>query len=324
VNKSKLILILSTLCLYELAWSTPQIPEKIIINGKKHKLLSTPLEPLRRDSSSINLPYFPKYFADSDSTYLTSSGNWRGYIATWKIENDSLFLVKIEDYNSDKTADLSDIFNEQYINGKVMASWYTGDLRVADGALLNYIHMGFMSTYEKETVIEVERGIIISIQKYDNRRKDPPRGYVRMMTLNLTADIPKSLHACHDPISDTLCLSDDKGELNIYGFTIQDFQNRLDKPARKDFVAAKMDSCAQSYAGHFTFGEPSLENQRYGYVGWADGAAVDGGGMMRIVVMSNLYSRLFVFILMKGSDREYFDKVTDVFCHSLVFMEFGY
>jgi hypothetical protein len=319
VIRIKFKVFLFILLLIRMASGTAQTPDNIIFKGKVHDLLCAPLESLNEDSSGIVLPRFGLNIAGSDTDIVINTSNWRGYVATWKITNDTLYLIDI----NDGKYDLAKIFGNLYIDGKVLAFWYSGDLIIGDGELLSYIHMGFMSKHEKETVIEINRGIVISVQEYENEERDPPRGYARMMTLNLIADIPKSLHHCYNPISDTLCLTDKKGNINIYGFTIKDPINRFDKSIQKLFVAQHLDSCAQSYGANFIFGEPTFENQRYGYIGWINGVASDNSGMMRILVMSNFHSRLFVFILYKGNDLEYYNKMTDIFCHSLVFVEFG-
>jgi hypothetical protein len=274
------------------------------------------------DSVGIDLPFFPEYFSNSDSTFSYSTGNWRGYIGKWQMENDTLYLLEIWDDDYEKQADLKQIFGEYYVDGKVMAFWYTGDLIIPKGDLLSYIHMGFMSRYEKEIVIEIENGIVQNMQEYDNRLDDPPRGYVRATTLNLTVDVPKKLKLCYEPVSDTICFFNEKDEIYINGIVYHEPANRLEKKQQIDFVLGIVDSCITENHSKLSFGEIEFEKQRYGSVAWADGITFDFGLKMRVLAMSNFSSRLIVTIISKGNSREKFEKITDTFCHSLIFMEF--
>jgi hypothetical protein len=304
--KIRFLLILFLFALdFGTAAATPQDHEIIIYKGKKETLMSVPLESLvdKAESLGINLPYFSKYFSD-DSSISMSTGNWRGYIATWEIDGETLYLVEISEPRGKKKADLSQIFGNYCAGNKVKAFWYTGDLRIPKGDLVSYIHMGFMSVYEREIVIEVENGIVKEISEYKNKIKDPPRGFQSAMTLNLSVDIPKSLSHCYDPISDTICLKDDKGELSIMGFVLHEVADRLDRNGQRDFVARSIDSCMQAMSLHITLSIPQFEKQRYGYVGWIDGSAKDNSGLMRTLVLANFYSRLYIQITLKELDKE--------------------
>jgi len=52
---------------------------------------------------------------------------------------------------------------------RVFAHWYSGTLRVRDGQMLNYRHMGYMSVFERELLIEVEHGVVTGERIKDNR-----------------------------------------------------------------------------------------------------------------------------------------------------------
>ena len=52
---------------------------------------------------------------------------------------------------------------------RVFAHWYSGTLRVRDGQMLNYKHMGYMSVFERELLLEVERGVVTGTKVMDNR-----------------------------------------------------------------------------------------------------------------------------------------------------------
>ncbi len=106
---------------------------------------------------------------------------WRRYQATWQIEDNQLILKKNEDSKSlfassdtvpEVTVDLSDIFDRyQDKQGRIVASWFSGELKVVSGERIYYVHMGFDREYENETVYQVEQGKIISKTDYRNSIK---------------------------------------------------------------------------------------------------------------------------------------------------------
>jgi hypothetical protein len=81
----------------------------------------------------------------------------RGYIATWKIDNGKLFLIKIVSGDcSAEPADLdvSSIFKKPL---PVEATWYSGVLRIPRGKLLKFINAGYASVYEEEVLLTWRR-----------------------------------------------------------------------------------------------------------------------------------------------------------------------
>ena len=43
---------------------------------------------------------------------------------------------------------------------RVFAHWCSGTPRVPQGVQLKYVHMGYASTYERELMLQVERGVL--------------------------------------------------------------------------------------------------------------------------------------------------------------------
>lgn len=113
----------------------------------------------------------------------SSTANWDGYTAYWKIENGNLYLQHIDVYLHNETRDtswvkvfspddLKDVFASYYRGGKIYASWFSGQVRAGQGEQLIYIHSGFYRHYEAEQVITVENGRVLSMQLYHNYKKD--------------------------------------------------------------------------------------------------------------------------------------------------------
>ena len=51
---------------------------------------------------------------------------------------------------------------------RVFAHWYTGTLRVPQGKVLKYVHMGYQSTFESDMLIDVERGVVGEVRIREN------------------------------------------------------------------------------------------------------------------------------------------------------------
>lgn len=169
-------LVLSALFLAGAARGTAQEPDILIVDGKVEYLNTNPLA----DWLALN----PKALPGSDEI---SSSNWRGYIATWEVAGGKLWLRRVDVMRAqgtvkrtvsvmtfDKNGKLvegapkeeemtnyvrHDVRSEMFPNrGDVVADWYSGTLIVPKGEVVNYVHMGYGSTFERYTVIWVRRG----------------------------------------------------------------------------------------------------------------------------------------------------------------------
>jgi hypothetical protein len=94
---------------------TIHAPDILIYRGEHLSIWSFPLEP---------------YFGEGNSRPgCVLSGLDRGYRATWEIDHDTLYLVDIEQaWVEGKALGLADLFPGH--NGRVEASWFTGDVRI--------------------------------------------------------------------------------------------------------------------------------------------------------------------------------------------------
>lgn len=151
--------------------ATAQFPDKIIYQGQEEPLFINPLEQYF-DQGHMK----PNIFMDG----VISSACWRGYIATWKIIKNNLYLKKIEkEYYKEKEyyykegyetelreIPLSELFPQA--KDSVHAVWYSGTLRIPQGKRLRYVHMGYASVYEREIHIKISKGIVQKIEEIDN------------------------------------------------------------------------------------------------------------------------------------------------------------
>lgn len=87
---------------------------------------------------------------------------WRGYVATWRLENDSLFLIRIQsDYCSEIPTEV-DIYSE-FKSNRVFANWVNSTIAKPDGQIIS--SMGYRSIYEGETYYSFENGIVTDEKK---------------------------------------------------------------------------------------------------------------------------------------------------------------
>jgi len=105
-------------------------------------------------------PGFPKDPPDiefiENPDWVVISCCWRNYIATWEIKDNRLYLRDIEGvYKLTSTK-------------PILASWFTGNIKLNQGKLLHYVHAGFGSIYEQELHIEIKNGAVVSEEMINN------------------------------------------------------------------------------------------------------------------------------------------------------------
>jgi len=140
---------------------TAQFTNSIRIDGNGFSLADNPLAPLLEEKG-ITI-----------EGYCTAC--WDGYLSDWDITDNKLYLVDVvpcfTDEEGEKIMTMDYLFPGQ---DKVFANWYTGELLIQEGDLLNYVHMGYASTYEKHIHIKIKTGVIIETRIEDNRGKTFP------------------------------------------------------------------------------------------------------------------------------------------------------
>lgn len=153
----KKILLLTIMMLPTWVLATAQQSDVLIIADKELNLNTNPLEK-QLETMEWKPPEEARIW----------SSNWRGYIATWKIENNQLYLkevtIQVDDPDSDDDIDqvsksiLKTLFPSK---DKIFADWYSGALIAPDGEMTNYVHMGYGSTYERYQILRIKNGNVI-------------------------------------------------------------------------------------------------------------------------------------------------------------------
>lgn len=127
---------------------TAQIAEILVYSGTEMALLTTPLEPfLEHSGCRLDSP-------------IHCSGLRRGYIGTWEIKANGLFLNHLTILGTDNDLNhLTKVFPSA--SGPVFANWFSGTLRVPKGRVVKRVHCGFFREYEGYLLVNVQRGNVI-------------------------------------------------------------------------------------------------------------------------------------------------------------------
>lgn len=134
---------------------TAQISETLFYEGEELGLCTEPL------GDYFALVGLESPFEPNCSTL------WRGYVGTWEIVQSRLYLVDLTGTLRDGTdANLALLFPG--FPERVFAHWYTGTMRAPQGKQLRYRHQGYASTYERDLLIAVAKGVVVGTEVRDN------------------------------------------------------------------------------------------------------------------------------------------------------------
>ena len=148
---------------------TAQAMERLYYDEEWHALATTPLEAYLA-STGERPP------GGGFSTALS-----RGYIGSWEIKRDRLYLVGLDlvfisPMQGDKSAGRKQGLRKVFPDcDEVLADWFTGTLRCPQGEKVAYVHGGFGSTYEKDLLIEVKAGVVQSVKVKKGKPGTPQR-----------------------------------------------------------------------------------------------------------------------------------------------------
>lgn len=146
---------------------TAQIGEKLTYDGREVSMCTEPLG-----------DYFA-FGGHHPEFECACTALWRGYVGTWEIVGDRLYLVRLTGTLKDGTeATLETVFPGY--SDRVFAHWYSGTLRIPEGKQLEYVHMGYASTYERDRILKIEKGVVVGSHVRQNGEADEragPEGY---------------------------------------------------------------------------------------------------------------------------------------------------
>ncbi|WP_334319302.1 hypothetical protein OH491_17110 [Termitidicoccus mucosus] len=147
-------------------FATAQRSDILIYEGKEYFLHTNPLNEFLEKNSDIKVP----------ETRMQITSLWRGYVATFEIRDGCLFIKDVRiPKGSDK--ETHELIWESVIDKIIKkekdrrADWFSGLLVLPHGKIINYVHMGYASTFENYILLEIDKG------KYVKERRLPGEAY---------------------------------------------------------------------------------------------------------------------------------------------------
>ena len=148
---------------------TAQVPEILIHRGKTLDLCSTPLDDylrrLRKPSKRRTTRAEPEEREEKrrPAFRAPSTACYRGYVGRWEIREGKLYLLDLEGVvaagpDTDRVEEVDLRGAMPWLSPPVLATWFTGELRCVEGRLLDYVHAGFASLYERDRFFDICRG----------------------------------------------------------------------------------------------------------------------------------------------------------------------
>ena len=125
---------------------TTQVKERIIIEGERYPLIN-----------SLSLPEDESIIQKKRKGFIEKSSNcWRGYVGTWEIRDDKLYLIE---FNSG----MYDVLT----NLPILADWISGSAKVATGEVKANSSWD-IETYETEMHLTFENGLVVKTENIKN------------------------------------------------------------------------------------------------------------------------------------------------------------
>ncbi len=145
---------------------TAQAGERLFYKGEETWMAAEPLNQYLQKRNDI------KFISPSTAC-------WRGYFGQWEIKDNKLYLIGLKAYlEGYREVDLNYLFPRQK---QVIADWFSGKIRVPQGEILDYVHMGYASLYERDLILEIKNGelvneyVVENEEEFQKRLKDKER-----------------------------------------------------------------------------------------------------------------------------------------------------
>lgn len=111
--------------------------------------------PVEHERIALNDPARAYEEHQESGSFIFSTACRRKYQGLWEIRDGYLYLLKLR--------------GKYHVIGDepILASWFSGTLRVPQGALINYRHSGFSSEYEENIYLEIKDGKLLGQRVVD-------------------------------------------------------------------------------------------------------------------------------------------------------------
>jgi hypothetical protein len=230
-------------------------------------------------------------------------------------------------YELTQKTDLNILFKDKVVNGKVFAFWFSGDLTVPKGEMIEYVHMGYMSKYEAELVLTIEKGKMIDSVEYDNKAKEIVKGYGVLQATAYSVVVPLDLinskNGFEYTMTDTIENSNEAMTKSISALSKFN-DSRKERNERIILVETTIDSLSNNLSTNYTFNHKKTEKLRWGTASWIDGQSKTNNELIRVFTISNINSQVIIEYKEKNIEPKDFKNIADYIIYSVQLMEFGY
>jgi hypothetical protein len=224
-------------------------------------------------------------------------------------------------------ADLNRLFKDKVSNGMVFADWFSGDITIPKGNMIEYVHMGYMSRYEKELVLTIENGKLTDAIEYDTRSSEIDKGYGVLQATSYSIVVPIDLinnkNGYIYTLTDTIKYYNDTKTKSISALSKFN-DSRKERDERTILVETTIDSISNCLSDKYTFNNKTTEKLRWGTGCWIDGQSRSDDEIIRIFTMSNINSQVIIEYKERDIKLKDFQKIADYIIYSIRLMEFGY
>ena len=183
IKRTAVLVILALAICWSRLHATAQIPDKLIYRGEVYGLSVNPLETFFDENPEKRVKGW------------TSTALWRGYVATFEIRDSILFVsnveiqgpqsgiiswtlppgltheekIRYEPKNHDSILfSFNSVFRDIFDSDSAMvADWFSGLLVLPKGEMVDYVHMGYASTFECYYLLQIDHGILIKEKELD-------------------------------------------------------------------------------------------------------------------------------------------------------------
>ena len=94
--------------------------------------------------------------AVASNSHCFTTACWRGFVGEWEIKDGRLMLNRVTGkYRLVGSAPL-------------FAQWFSGELRIPTGPMIEYVHGGYMSKFASEMFLQIENGVVTNTRNEQN------------------------------------------------------------------------------------------------------------------------------------------------------------
>lgn len=136
---------------------TTQIPETLLYRGENHYFDIFPLNQYFELAEIIN-PF-------DGGVGVCYSDCWNGYVASWSIENNRLYITHLSTTGRNPAASLEDLFPG--CGGKVFAHWYSGAIKLPIGKVVAWDELE--AVYDRSLILIFLNGVLKYRSEFENK-----------------------------------------------------------------------------------------------------------------------------------------------------------